>query len=87
MSADRDMGGPAFPTCFATPHDFPDGSKLPLGMTLRDYFATQALPAVFTECQRLNAETKSLCMSYREIAIESYSMADAMLTARKEAST
>jgi len=45
-------------------------------MTLRDYFAAAALPSIYT------AGVGDL--SEHEIAVDCYSMADAMIKARKE---
>lgn len=64
-----DEGGPAFPTyCDDTP-----------GMSLRDYFAAAALPA----CLRKAAASEGP-LTANDIAWEAYSLADAMLWARKQ---
>ena len=56
--------------------DMAFGSSRP-GMSLRDWFAGQALPAVFNQhpVDRGNAE---------KVALRCYRLADAMLAARKE---
>lgn len=61
---DKNNGGPAFPTVAGQ-------TVYSNGMTLRDYFAAQALANV-------NAE------SYEEAALLCYGVADAMLRAREE---
>lgn len=69
--SDRDDGGPAFP-CDSTNKQFPTQC----GMSLRDWFAGQALAAYAMEYQeRLGAF---------DIASQCYSLADAMLKARSE---
>ena len=70
-------GGPAFP---AQPiYKFPDGAVVSLdqgGMTLRDYFAGQALAAMPDVI--LTGEPDSV------VAKVSYKLADAMLAEREE---
>lgn len=63
----KPTGGPAFPQ--------PTSGVLKEGMTLRDYFAAQALPTVMQEFHK----------KYESewIAYAAYKMADAMLAARK----
>ncbi len=46
------------------------------GMTLRDYFAAQALPAMMTEALKFKASPES-------IARDAYRFADCMLAARE----
>lgn len=70
MSAKKD-GGHAFPTFYADPNV---GSGYP-GMTLRDYFAAAALTAMCTRTGAWNA---------KEIAVNAYHYADAMLAERAE---
>lgn len=65
-----DDGGPAFPVVEVHPVH---GSRIDLGMSLRDYFAGQAL--------------NSLLMSghnYLQVADHAFKVADAMLKARKQ---
>lgn len=71
-------GGPAFPL----PHDGAVspatdiyGNDISSGMTLRDYFAAQVLPAVF------QAATDDI--TFDVIARRAYSAADEMIAARK----
>lgn len=60
-------GGPAFPTERAT--DWLEG------MSLRDYFAAKALPAL------INAEGENFTI--QQIVEDAYSYADAMIAARE----
>lgn len=73
MSKQND-GGPAFP-------NKKEGER-GYGMSLRDYFAAEALPAVYAETCR-----ESVISGWAEnwkvgVALEAYQMADAMLAAR-----
>lgn len=88
MSAPRDDGGPAFPAPDAGEEHFSQKSAY-MGMTLRDYFAAKALPAVIAgSCAgqhhpgsasgKLGGKTEDL------IAMDAYAMADAMLNARQQ---
>ena len=55
------------------------------GMTLRDYFAAKALPAVFAEAMAEAREGSGLfqCPEWRVgLALDAYKMADAMMKAR-----
>jgi hypothetical protein len=80
MSAEFNDGGPAFPSQTTeegwTKDHFPD-------MTLRDYFAAEALPAV---CSMVNAGTHQRGPADASgadwIATSAYRLADAMLAAR-----
>ena len=68
----NDTGGPAFPTHL----------NLTQGMSLRDYFAAKALPAIYKdtcECGRVEGWVEGW---RNEVAAEAYAMADAMLKAR-----
>jgi hypothetical protein len=63
---------PAFPTgTGVTPYN--------AGMTLRDYFAAQALQGAISGCA-----ARGEIVMYSDLAGLSYEMADAMLKARKE---
>ena len=66
--SDKDTGGPAFP--FGTAFS---------GMTLRDYFAAKAMVGILTATARRDDK------NYNEeaLAFLSYTVADAMLKARK----
>jgi hypothetical protein len=59
------------------PHAFPfDSDRQSRGMTLRDYFAAQAMNAYF--------DGEDAPAAFAMIAARSYRMADAMLKAREE---
>lgn len=79
MSA-ADNGGPAFPVpgLSSLPNDtfiYPEA-----GMSLRDYFAGQAMVALLPLC---NNDARTEGLAYPEhVAAVSYGMADAMLKAR-----
>jgi hypothetical protein len=68
---------PAFPRNYSA-----DGHN---GMTLRDYFAGEALPMAWAEEQKRPTGPYSLCMepTYKGIAQRAYHMADAMLAERQ----
>jgi hypothetical protein len=54
-----------------------------MGMTMRDYFAAKALPAIYKdtcECARVEGWVEGW---RNEVAAEAYAMADAMLKARE----
>ena len=65
----KDTGGPAFPF----PSDADAGEPGELGMTLRDYFAANAMQALITR----------ISMSGGDQARKAYEIADAMLKARQ----
>ncbi len=75
-------GGSAFPVA-------DDASDMP-GMTLRDYFAAQAMPLALAEYRMVTNSTKSamgedwgIPYGLSSVASKAYEMADAMLEARK----
>ncbi|MDR7094133.1 hypothetical protein [Hydrogenophaga laconesensis] len=74
-------GGPAFPQAFAM------SPKPDQGMSLRDHFAGCALPAVYAEAMQ-DARDGSGLFSDPEwrvgLALDAYTMADAMLKARNQ---
>ena len=79
MNSNKDYhGGPAFPY-----HLNPDGGQIP-GMSLRDWFAGQALIGILS-----NLELTKLALAEGKVKNESamseaaYRFADAMLEARK----
>lgn len=84
MSTPINDGGPAFPCIPPDPNpgaysQFPVG----IGMTLRDYFAAKAMPAIYTEVVR-RASDEGWPEDWRDgIAQDAYKMADAMLKARE----
>ena len=75
----KDTGGLAFP-CDSKRYESE-------GMTLRDYFAAKVMPAIYKDfwddvrCDRYSCVTEDWQMG---LAIDAYSMADAMLEARKK---
>ena len=68
-------GGPAYPVEYGVLHE---------GMTLRDRFAAQALPAIYEGCYREWVEQGYPADWRMGIALDCYSMADAMIQARRE---
>lgn len=77
----KDKGGPAFPATEA--HGLNSG--LP-GMTLRDYFAAKAFPAVYSVAMKEAGEGSGLFQHDDwpvGLALDAYRMADAMLQARE----
>jgi hypothetical protein len=85
MSDTHDNGGPAFPrTGFLSTMETPQGliaqyeNKPEAGMTLRDWFAGQAIG--FIAMQPVGAKN----LTYASTARDAYAYADAMLAARKE---
>lgn len=77
----KDNGGPAFPIHpdMPTPNDHGD----PTGMTLRDYFATNAMQGLFAFWVSVNSKTCINDPDPKIIAEMSYEYADAMLKARE----
>ena len=78
----QDNGGPIAPTMITRQRIAPDTiseSRMDVegGLTIRDWFAGMAL-------QGMNANPSLDKSATKEIAREAYSMADAMLDARKE---
>lgn len=76
--AERDYGGPAFPT-----KDFYRG------MSLRDYFAGQALAGLLAACRELQESIAATAAEAevgptRMTAINAYEIADAMLAERSK---
>ena len=74
MSAAKPDGGPAFPL----PMGAESVPTCVAGMTLRDYFAAESLPAIYTK-----AVSGHHPIGFARIAQLSYELADAMLEARK----
>ena len=73
-TSERD-GGPAFPPVH-------DPATHPSGMSLRDYFAANALSAVAPLLHQPRSES---AQAYRaRIAVEVYAIADAMLAERSK---
>lgn len=75
-------GGPAFPLNEC--HDDGTHHHSHAGMSLRDYFAAQALPAIYADRDSVAAwRTSSGTTTYAEWAASlAYQMADAMLKER-----
>jgi hypothetical protein len=76
---ERKTEGPfAFPTDYNGQHE---------GMTLRDYFAGQALTGLLSNeqwCRRLDKAAAKQVVGFKEaVAFSAYEMADKMLKARK----
>jgi hypothetical protein len=79
MSAHPKDGGPAFP---CDPLEFHYGN--PNGMSLRDYFAAKALPAVYADVCREMERHGCPGPDWRNgVAADCYAMANAMLKARE----
>ena len=75
--AERDDGGPAFPISeVAYPKDGPPELIITAGMSLRDYFAAQALIG-------LMATPGALGVNRQSVAEGAYAVADAMIETRK----
>ena len=73
-------GGPAFPNPALANESFQPYCDMS-GMTKREWFAGQALPAVYESCveTRSSKEGETWCQM---VARESYEMADAMIADR-----
>lgn len=71
-------GGPAFPVDhqFVNPKATQEELKTACGMTVRDWFAGQALVGLATKCG-------ANCRYINEAAVLAYQYADAMLVARQ----
>ena len=79
MSAQIDDGGPAFPVPLL-PGETWIGPGSPLGMTLRDWFAGQALNGYLASWETNNAPD---FYETDHVAKTAYTYADAMIEARK----
>ena len=77
MSAKND-GGPAFPQHYC--ENCNDAFESPNGMTLRDYFAGQALAGMATLFAQAGGSSEDIAKANAEV---SYLMADAMLKERE----
>lgn len=79
MSQQFDNGGPAFPT---GPNSW--GRDESDGMTLRDWFAGQALPQIIAINEKVTANRDAPYEAVLKVTAEHcYRIADAMLSARK----
>jgi hypothetical protein len=87
MSAVKD-GGPAFPRAGFWSDDGPCATDTQPqgGMSLRDWFAGQALVAIIqvTSAGLHQPSKKHGCRVVEAIALDAYEMADAMIAARGE---
>lgn len=72
----------AFPQTRITINGDKDITTADLGMDLRDYFAAQAMPVIFEKT--LSGQRVIVNYMSREIAKESYKLADAMMEAREK---
>lgn len=87
MSDKIDDGGPAFPV--PEENYMSDGSYSNTGMTLRDWFAGQAIPELIRIVERATAgrddvpDSTAGKVAAKVVAIQAYQMADAMIQARK----
>lgn len=72
MNTPINDGGPAFPRTGAAGHTSPQS-----GMTLRDWFAGQALPSLITAAIAAG-------ISEGSAVTDSYAVADLMITARQQ---
>lgn len=76
MPTTRDDGGPAFPQKIERPSGLGTETTTFFGMSLRDYFAGQALAGI-------NANNTWDESGWGARAVAAYESADAMITARK----
>lgn len=84
MTSKIDDGGPAFPNPALASDNFVSSSDV-TGMSLRDWFAGQALAGVAAKClTEAHAAGASPIDAVNLAAGLSYGMADAMLAARKQ---
>ena len=78
--SNTNTGGPAFPVQSVYIEDQATNSH---GMTLRDYFAAQALTGAQIWDAVLNGEKAQFCGGVDKLAEVAYAVADAMLKARE----
>ena len=78
MTSHSDNGGPAFP---AMHFDMAENEH---GMTLRDYFAAKAMQGMLASGWCADVRELMPPQGNREVAIDAYLMADAMLKARQQ---
>ena len=77
-------GGSAFPTEQHECQDNTWNQTYEPGMTLRDYFAGQVLPAVYEECTETSPGNE--CETWSQmVAREAFDIADAMISVRATA--
>jgi hypothetical protein len=73
MITDKNTGGPAFPIEV-------NSEMTCLGMTLRDYFAAKAMQGF---CSTLTGVTNGTLPRWEILAMDAYTLADAMIKARE----
>lgn len=81
-----DDGGSAFPNPEMGQSHFADVCAYP-GMSLRDYFAAQAMPVILEQVLLASHYVEMPAgkpIDGHEVAVDAYAVADAMLAARKE---
>ena len=83
MSEPIQDGGAAFPTKHEALDPRATGWTMEPGMTLRDYFAGQAIVAIFSSPRTINAINKIDQDFAVSTALGAYDIADAMLAARE----
>jgi len=82
-----DDGGPAFP--YTGPYDMPDNSEVLVafpGMSLRDWFAGQAMAALVAAGARPDGQDVLQCRDTSEVAAVAVQYADATIAALKDPS-
>ena len=78
----KNNGGPAFPIPTGqSEHSWHEWNACQFGMTLRDYFAAKAMPAIIGSRAGVSLDIDEFM---KNVACISYAMADAMLKARGE---
>ena len=80
-SGKKDDGGPAFPV--AEDHKVADQFQWTQGMSLRDWYAGQALAGMLAHSTRYRPRQGAPSNWHDAISEEAYELADAMLAARK----
>lgn len=85
----KETGGPVYPCRIPTGELHANGDSAPTrqhyGMTLRDYFAANAMQAMMSDTTVLATMSSGPKGPSDELAESAYSMADAMLRARGQA--
>lgn len=84
----KNTGGPAFPVLNDTHHmiaNMDTGARLAEGMSLRDYFAAKALPALIAGMADVECDDRFA--RARALSSEAYEYADAMLGAQDVVTT
>lgn len=82
--SDNDNGGPAFPEQNIMAHGNMMKAETTPGMTLRDWFAGQALAAIISKHPAKAGDHAALIDGVRAKCEGAYAYADAMLAARKQ---